>query len=121
MELEQLTDVELKEKIKKTDFLKERVIHDSKQITDPTQLKAGREFRRMRSAVKTGEEVLIRILEDYKIGQTRIKARFSRSRKGNPDIVYEGDLYLTDCGIIPYQTGEWNPREYIIPAGEETR
>lgn len=97
-------------------YTSHRIIHDSKQITNPSQLKQGKTYQRMTNLEgKTIPKEKFTFLEQ--IDNRKIKIRKEDSEKNS----YEVKALLADMAIIPYSTpdgGKWNANHYIIPIEE---
>lgn len=95
----------------------ERPNHHPQQVRSPDELVVGQTYR---GYGKDGPKSLIRILEKEipdKPGTVRVALlKPDGSEVSNPDgSEYRETRYLTDMGIIPYDTGLWNRSNYFVP------
>jgi len=88
-------------------YPKKRIIHDPRQISDISQLEKGRLYQRMRKVggeKKEGEKFFF-------LSKTK-NNRWIIIREDFADL--EKEVSLADIGVISYDNGVWNPRNYII-------
>ncbi len=87
-----------------------QIIHDERQILNPTQLRVGQVYNSMH-VDETGET---RILSRYRL------VSIDPSWEGAvvEDIMYNYSkrISLADRGLIPYENGRWNEYNYLLPA-----
>jgi len=96
------------DRIKTHRYSGKRIIHDSNQLTDPSQLKIGGLYRKIQKG--NGKENVFEFLEF--IDKRWIKIKDS---KGSIN-----EISLADMGIVPYSTSKkdvefWNSINYILP------
>jgi hypothetical protein len=94
-----------------------QIIHDEKQVMDPSELEIGRVYELMND--KHGKrrsfgKIEIIALKFGKFGEIKV-------RHITNNFSYNGELFLTDCGLQPYGNGKWNRWNYLVPAEEENK
>jgi hypothetical protein len=102
-------------------FLEERKIHDSKQVTDPTQLVPRRKYLEMVHVDKGpagSEEHIVGGFIFLGLEGTGWEQK-ARIKTAPPSHIVnlETTLFLSDSAVLRYPSG-WNPHNYIVPAEE---
>ena len=88
---------------------KYQVIHDEKQLKSPSELKVGKSYDEMN--VKFGLIGVLEIIDiDESKGQFTIVNHYANNKKS-----IEHCVSMADRGLMPYDSGLWNPENYLLP------
>ena len=87
--------------------VKERPIHDNKQVLSPDELEVGKTYWQMSSkpGIKSGLLEIVAI----NIEEGKFEAKIPRLNTTR-------EFFMYDKCIIPYENGNWNRHNYLVRA-----
>jgi hypothetical protein len=82
-------------------------IHSSSQVKNRDELRIGRLYIQIRAGEPFCELLITKVDED--------SFEFRARKINSDDFVSEGRASMTDNGILPYESGLWNPDNWLEP------
>jgi len=90
-----------------TVLVPKQVVHDDRQVRNPSQLEIGKFYESMPIRGKLGIFKLLKI-DSPKKGWIEIECQIKLAN-------YNHNISMADSGIIPYpNSGRWNPSGYMV-------